>query len=121
MRRPAWAPWVILCFVATGHAVKVVDGDTFDAALRIWSTVTVHERVRVYGVDTPELKGETKDAAVAAAAFTQAWLARGAFDLRTCGRNSFGRVLGVISRSGDGGVLAQDLIAAGHGVPYRAK
>ena len=109
-----------LCFVATGQAVKVVDGDTFDAVLRIWSTVSVHERVRVYGVDTPELKGETKDAAVAAASFTQAWLARGAFDLRTCGRDAFGRVLGIVSRGGEG-VLAQDLITAGHGVPYRAK
>lgn len=108
---------LLLCFVAMGRMTQVVDGDTFDADLVIWSNVTVHERVRVYGVDTPEMKGAARPAAILATAFTESWLRRGGFSLRTCGRDSFGRVLGVVTR--DGAALAADLISAGHGVEYR--
>ena len=107
-----------LCYTAMGRALSVVDGDTFDAELRVWSNVTVTERVRVYGVDTPEMKGADRPAGLAAAAFTESWLRRGGFSLRTCGRDSFGRVLGVVSRPTDG-VLAEKLIEAKHGVEYR--
>lgn len=79
--------------------------------------MTVHERVRVFGVNTPEMKGATKEAAQAAAMFTQDWLKRGEFSVRTCGRDSFGRVLGIVTRAGDG-TLADALIQAGHGVTY---
>ena len=120
MRRTLLA--ATLCFTALGRAVGFVDGDTFDAELRIWSTVTVHERVRVYGVDTPEKKGATMPAALAAQAFTESWLRLGGFTLRTCGRDSFGRVLGIVTRptSGEGGGgLSDALIGAGHGRQYR--
>lgn len=37
--------------------VKVIDGDTLDVLARVWLGQTVHIRVRIDGVDTPELRG----------------------------------------------------------------
>lgn len=104
------------CYTATGHVVRVIDGDTFDAELRVWLSVTMHERVRVYGVDTPEMKGATRPAALLELAFAEEWLRRGPFHVRTCARDSFGRLLGIVTR--DGTELATALIGAQHGVPY---
>ena len=37
--------------------LKVIDGDTLDVSARVWLGQTVHIRVRIDGVDTPELRG----------------------------------------------------------------
>ncbi len=37
--------------------LKVIDGDTLDVSARVWLGQTVHIRVRLDGVDTPELRG----------------------------------------------------------------
>lgn len=37
--------------------VKVIDGDTLDVMARVWLGQTIHVRVRLDGVDTPELRG----------------------------------------------------------------
>lgn len=41
--------------------VKVVDGDTVDAVVDLGFTVSVKVRLRLYGIDTPELKGISTD------------------------------------------------------------
>ena len=33
---------------------SVIDGDTIEVAIDLGFHVTIHERVRIYGVDTPE-------------------------------------------------------------------
>lgn len=38
-------------------AVTVVDGDTFDARARVWLGQEVSIRVRLLGIDAPELRG----------------------------------------------------------------
>ena len=37
------------------EVLRVIDGDTFDARVRIWSGFEVHTRVRLRAIDAPEL------------------------------------------------------------------
>lgn len=96
--------------VAPGHVARVLDGDTF--ALYHVGTPP-EERVRILGVNTPE-RGQPGSAE--ATAFTKDWLARGAFDLTACKRDSFGRLLGSVTRHGES--LAGQLLDRGLGTPY---
>lgn len=91
------------------YVKRTIDGDTFV----LYSIATpLDERVRVLGVDTPE-RG-TGPLADSASAFTKRWLAAGPFSLEACTRDSFGRLLGRVSRNGR--TLADTLIALGLGV-----
>jgi micrococcal nuclease len=85
--------------------MRVIDGDTFI----LWSVnVPPEERVRLLGVDTPELR---EDKGPEAKAFTEAWLTKGPFRLMACKRDSFGRLLGTLMREGE--TLADALKARG--------
>lgn len=85
------------------------DGDTFTVFAFAPGGVV---KIRVEGVDTPELKEEKGDLAKE---FTRQWLAKGPFQLATCGKPTLDRIVAKVSR--DGRTLAQDLLAAGLGKP----
>ncbi|HTQ12561.1 MAG TPA: thermonuclease family protein [Rhizomicrobium sp.] len=55
--------------------VRVIDGDTFEAEARIWLNQTVDVRVRIMGIDAPELRARCDGERVRAEA-ARAWLAR---------------------------------------------
>lgn len=102
----------LLCLVLTlqpGHVKRILDGDTF---VLYHVGVPPEERVRLLGVDTPEKGQAGYDAA---AEFTTAWLQAGPSELTTCKRDSFGRVLGVVTRNGES--LGQALQAQGLAKP----
>lgn len=88
------------------------DGDTFQVFSFQPGGII---RIRVEGVDTPELSKKNglpdEPGAQEASAFTKAWLAKGPFMVRTCGKPTLDRIVGAVSR--DGKTLAGDLIAAG--------
>ncbi len=101
-------PLLLLCLAISttpGHVSRVLDGDTF--ALYHVGTPP-EEKVRVLGVNTPE-RGQPLYAE--AGAFTKSWLAEGPFELTACKRDSFGRLLGTITRGDDN--LGQSLLKAG--------
>jgi len=108
---------VVVCYVATGQVTRVLDGSTFEATLRVWHNITVHEKVRVFGIVTPERSGKSMELGVLATAFTRNWLERGDFHVRTCGRNADGYIWGIITR--DGHMLSRDLISEGHATPQK--
>lgn len=94
--------------VPSAQVSRVLDGDTFG----LYAVgVPAEERVRVLGVDAAEIRDSLGPAA---RAYTVEWLSRGPFMLAACKRDSFGRLLGVVSRGVD--TLAVDLIAAKLGV-----
>jgi endonuclease YncB( thermonuclease family) len=95
--------------LAPGHVMRVIDADTF---VLFHIGVPAEERVRVLGVDAAEIRDTLGPAAKA---FTLAWIAAGPFTVETCKRDSFGRLLGVVTRGAD--TLASALIQAGLGVP----
>lgn len=59
----------------TADVVKVIDGDTLDVSVRVWLGQTVRVRVRLDGVDTPELRGGCADERRQAQA-ARSWLER---------------------------------------------
>lgn len=106
--------------------VRVVDGDTVDVLIDRGFRATQVERVRLLGVDTPEVVGVTKVAGLAARDYVRVWifgepLADWPLLLETFkpdGRDAFGRWLCAVWRVSDRRNLNEDLIAAGHAVPW---
>jgi micrococcal nuclease len=41
----------------SARVLRVIDGDTLEVAARIWIDQTIETRVRLFGVDAPELHG----------------------------------------------------------------
>lgn len=118
----------LLCWTVSIEPLRVIDGDTFTARVPIWIGLDATETIRVLGVNTPERKGETLQAAELARGFTDQWLrsADGPILVRACRRDSFGRVLGRVTRqrvTADGTLdnLAEALIKAGHGQAMRER
>lgn len=102
---------LLLCLtlvIAPQHVKRTVDGDTF---ILHHVGIPPEERIRVLEIDTPERGQPGFDQATA---FTATWLARGNFTITACRRDSFGRLLAVVTRDGDR--LADALYNAGLGV-----
>lgn len=104
--------------------LKVYDGDTF------W-IVAFHDgkmfrfNTRLYGVDTPELKGESKEKALEAKKYVSEKILNKIVDIQVLTntiyndkkiKDKYGRLLSIIHI--DGINLANDLIDRGHGKPY---
>lgn len=111
----------LLCWTALATPIRTIDGDTFTADARVWPGQTNRETVRVRGVNAPERKGETLPAGDASRDFTQAWLSGSEVQLIACARDSFGRLLASVVRTRDSANLADDLVRAGHAVPFKGR
>ena len=101
--------------------LRVIDGDTIAIRARIWVGQSVETRVRIAGVDTPELRGdcalETKLAMAARDLVTEV-IGDAPAILRDVRHDKFGgRVLARVE-SDAGQDIAALLIAAGLGRPY---
>jgi endonuclease YncB( thermonuclease family) len=105
---------LLLCWAVAATPVRVIDGDTFTADVRIWPGLTARETIRLLGVNTPELQGETRPAGEAARAFTATWLDQGDVRLHACQRDSFGRLLATVTRGSEN--LTTLLLEGGYGV-----
>ena len=105
--------------------IRVVDGDTIDVTLSLGLHDYRDERLRLLGVNCPEVHGASKVAGDAATAFTRAWLAMATGDwplvLVTAKSDEFGRYLATVWRTADGACLNDDLLAAGHAVPFMVR
>ncbi len=83
-----------------GHpaeVLRVIDGDTFEARVRVWPGLDITTKVRLRGIDAPEMRArcdrEYRRAADARAALA-ALLAEGAVAISRVGRDKYGgRVL----------------------------
>jgi micrococcal nuclease len=90
--------------------VKVVDGDTLDVLVDLGLEIFIKLRVRLYGIDTPEVYGVKHDSEEYAAGkkasdFVKKHLPQGAkVTIRTIKdkRGKYGRYLGKISFSSNG-------------------
>jgi len=102
--------------------VRVVDGDTVDVDIDLgFGTWRCSERIRLYGVDTPECRtrdDEEKAAGLLAKAFVEDALhVGGTYTLQTREKGKFGRFLGVIFIQGSASINAA-LISENLAVPY---
>lgn len=104
---------------------RIVDGDTVDLSIDLGFDVSYKARVRLHGVNTPETRTkdlEEKELGLAAKAFVYDWLAEcDSVYIKTLKDDSgkYGRVLGYIYADEQmTKCLNDDIIDAGHGVPY---
>lgn len=105
--------------------VRVVDGDTVDVDIDLgFNVVLTKERVRIYGIDTPESR--TKDLVekkygLAAKAFAKSFLCEHKSEVTLVtkeydAKGKFGRILGDFRCKSK--LLSQVMIEFHHAVPY---
>lgn len=102
---------------------RIVDGDTIDVRAFIWLGQTVSVRVRIDGVDTPEIAArceEEKRVALAARDFLARRLTGAEIILTRVVYDKYGgRVRAAVAdRQGD---IARALLAEGYARPYRGE
>lgn len=104
--------------------VEVIDGDTFRAKVKIWLGQTVTVKVRLKGVDTPEMNGKCtaeKELARQAKAFAEKWLKENQTQLVNVHYGTYaGRVLAT-TRQPDGMTLSTALLSQKLAKPYRGR
>jgi len=102
---------------------RVVDGDTLDLAIDLGFECTLVTRVRLLGLNTPEVVGASKVQGLAAAAFVQQWCDNRAGHVlvrsyKAKQREKYGRwLVEVWNADGQGSSLNQELLARGLAVP----
>lgn len=103
------------------RVVRIVDGDTFEASAVIWLDQAVTVRVRIDGIDAPELNGDCaaeRDKAAAARAYLEARIGSGEVLLSAVSYDKYGGR--VRARVADGkGDIGEALVANGLARPYR--
>jgi endonuclease YncB( thermonuclease family) len=117
---PAAAGEALLPGPFDAEVLRVVDGDTIDARVRIWIGQDVTVAVRIRGIDAPELKGRCplESAMAADAAERLASLAGSRLSLTEIGEDKYGgRVLAHVENAGGGDVAAL-MLASGLARPY---
>lgn len=100
--------------------VRIIDGDTFEAAARIWLGEAVDIHVRIEGIDAPELHARC-DSEYARAQAARAWLERriggGEVELSDVRYDKYGGRVRAVVRDDEGNV-GQAMIAGGLARPY---
>ncbi len=104
---------------------KVVDGDTVDLDVSLGFGVSrINERIRLYGIDTPECRtrdAEEKKAGLAAKDYVKRRLQQGrTYILTTKEKGKFGRYLGVIKLE-DGTSINAELVKENLAVAYHGQ
>ena len=102
--------------------VRVVDGDTVDVDIDLgFDTWRLGERIRLYGIDTPECRTRNateKKAGLLAKDFVERRLQQGGtYTLSTREKGKYGRYLGTIKIDGDLTINAE-LVSEHLAVPY---
>jgi len=97
--------------------MKVVDGDTVDAAVDLGFNIFITERFRFYGVNAPETKGEEKEKGLAVKALVTRELLNKTLVFRTYKKDKYGRWLATIVLL-DGSDYNKSLVKRGLAVPY---
>ena len=100
---------------------KVVDGDTVDLDLDLGFSLTLRQRVRLNGIDAPELRSKDpveKAKGQESQAFVAQWFERaGAVLVRTTKEEKYGRMLADCYREGAPS-LCTELLERGLARPY---
>lgn len=118
-------------YVYKATAIKIVDGDTIDCEIDLGFHIKVVKRVRLAGIDTPELNSEdilVREDAIAAKKYVTGWLGVVPFCIKTelDRSDKYGRVLGWIYPLSAGiedesQSLNNVLVEAGHAQWYGKK
>lgn len=102
------------------EVLRVIDGDTVELRIDLGNRCWWQEHFRLHGIDTPEIRGETKEAGEAAANRLRELLANGVMLAETLRPDKYGRTLVRLTVMENGWPLnvVSQLISEGHGRPY---
>lgn len=121
---PPERPHVEPTVLRSGHpaeVIRVLDGDTFEARVRIWPGMDITTRVRLRGIDAPEMHARCDDERVKAIAARDALvrvLNEGTVGISRIGQDKYGgRVDADVSTARTGDVSAA-LLAGGFARRY---
>jgi micrococcal nuclease len=101
---------------------RVIDGDTVICLIDLGFHCYHRESIRLYGINCPEVHGDTKNKGLQAKAFTEKWVAEAAplsdwpFILQTQKGETFGRFVADIRRASDLSWLNKELLSSGNAV-----
>jgi len=122
---PSPAAWSRNGNTGVRHSVevmRVIDGDTFEARVNLWPGLAMTTRVRLRGIDAPEMKGacaEEMRMAETASEALRAQLADGDVTIFNIGPDKYnGRVV-ADAATGRTPNVSSVLLAAGHARPYQ--
>ena len=109
-------------FNYAAQVVRVVDGDTLDVSVDLGFRIYCRLRVRLAGINAPEVFGaKATQAGKEAAEFVVDWIASGSrivlHSKRYDDREKYGRVLAVVYRDDDPVSLNDAMLQAGKAVP----
>lgn len=121
-------------FIWKAKHIKTVDGDTIDVSIDVGFHATRYERLRLFGINCPEMKGATHAEGQKSKDFTDKWLTDNSkpdlewpFVIQTFKSDVFGRYLSKIWTAQDytnfGIVgttdLSTQLLTLGLAVPFK--
>jgi Micrococcal nuclease (thermonuclease) homologs len=96
---------------------KIIDGDTVDVSIDLGFDITVNKRVRFYGINAYETRGEEKPLGLLAKQHLIDIMPVGSvITLHSLGVDKYGRCLGDLYYNGLH--INQDMIDKGHAVEY---
>lgn len=102
--------------------LRVIDGDTIEARVDLGFDVFAVQRFRLYGINAPETKGESRDQGREATEYLRTLITTHAADsvltiqTKKDKREKYGRYLAVLMAGGVN--LNAVMVNTGHAVPY---
>ncbi|WP_291298651.1 thermonuclease family protein [Elioraea sp.] len=119
LRAEEASPGALLAGPVPATLVRVIDGDTLVVRARVWLDLEVVTRVRLRGVNAPELRSRDegeRERAQAARAFIATLVDGAPLVLTAIGQDKYGgRVVATVTVAGED--LAAALLSEGHGRP----
>lgn len=104
------------------RVIRVVDGDTVDVLLDLGFGISIKQRLRIMGIDTPELRAQDpieREAAQKAKEFAEKWLLSGKpMIVKTYRDDKYGRILGDFHQEEPSESFSEALLNAGHAKTY---
>ena len=78
-------------YVYDAKIVKVIDGDTFDFEIDLGFSIHVKERLRLYGVNTPEIRGSERSEGLKVKKYVTKKILNKTFEILVYKKGKYGR------------------------------
>ena len=99
------------------EVLKIVDGDTIDVSIDLGFDLWKKARLRLYGINAPEVKGETEKQGVASTEYLKTLIPVGSFIKIEClGQDKYGRWLAILHKENI--IINEHLIEKGYAEKY---
>jgi len=113
-------------YIYKSKVIKIIDGDTIDVDIDLgFNVVLKKQRVRLYGIDTPESRtrdlDEKKYGLMAKAYLAMAAPLGGYVNLKSHERGKFGRILGSLYNDDTDVSINEKMVKHHHAVPYHGQ